>query len=161
MAPGGAQETPHGDGWISSTQIELLDKGDAEARSDYLGPRNSESEENIEMGRLSKVEQLKADYPDQPWRWKREWTEGGLKGGSKQEAVVTACLGLALLGLSALAMGAIPAELEKGNRAILVVLFLGVVGVALLGVAFKRARQFWRYGALTFEPEPILGSWGG
>lgn len=113
------------------------------------------------MGKLTKIDQLKADYPDEPWRWKEEWNEGKIQGGSKLEAMLLGGMALVFMGLSAPAVWAIPAEVKRGNHAILVVLLFWLLGGWLLWVAAKRARQWWKFGPLVFRPEPLPGSWGG
>jgi hypothetical protein len=112
------------------------------------------------MGKLTKIKQLKENYPDEPWRWKPEWNDGEIKGSSKAEAILLTVMALAGLGLSSPAVLAIPEELKRGNYPILLALLFWVVGGGLLWVAAKRARQWLKFGTLVFRPEPLPGSWG-
>ncbi len=113
-------------------------------------------------GRRTEAEaKLKADHPEEPWRWKEDWNAGEIKGGSRAEAWMLAGMGLVFIGLSAPGVGAIPREWREGNYLILLVLLFVLVGFGLLIAAWRRAWQYWRYGPLIFRPEPLPGSWGG
>lgn len=111
--------------------------------------------------KLSDKERLREQHPDQPWRWRKEWSDGVVQGSARTEAIALAAFGLVFGGLSMPALLAIPEEIEKGNYAILLVLIFTLVGVGMLWAAFRRFRQHWRYGRLRFELDPFPGSWGG
>jgi len=90
----------------------------------------------------SEEERLKAEHPDKPWLWRKEWRKGEVKGSARLEAIMLGVMALAFLGLSLPATLAIPDEVKKGNYAILLVLLFSVVGLGLGWVASKRLLHY-------------------
>lgn len=56
---------------------------------------------------------------------------------------------------------AIPGELAKGNKPILIALLFPLAGLILIGVAIKNTREWRRFGAAPLQLDPYPGSIGG
>lgn len=116
--------------------------------------------EPMEAKKMS-AKALKQAYPDEPWHWRPEWHAGLIKSSGKTEAVLLGVMGLVFFGLSLPALMALPRELARGNYPILAVLLFTLIGLWLMFMASKAFGEVLRYGALTFKPDTLPGSWGG
>lgn len=117
--------------------------------------------ERVAKKRSPSQASLQQEFPDEPWRWRKDWVTGVVPGTARKEAVFFLVAGALFLGLSLPATLAIPEELERGNHAILLVLLFTLVGLGFGWAAINRWDQFRRFGALSLRLDPFPGSWGG
>ncbi len=95
------------------------------------------------------------------WRSVKDWQTGRIRSNAKGIIWIALLFGIVFIGLSLPAVLAIPDELQKGNKAILLVLMFPVVGVVAM-VTFLRALLAWRtFGVTELILDPLPGSLGG
>lgn len=111
--------------------------------------------------RQQRVEQLKRLHPSQPWKWNPEWAEGRFPGDGKGAVIGVWAITIFWNALSAPALIAIPRELEKGNKLILIVLLFAAVGLYLLYAAIRTTIQWRKFGTAYVTLEEVPGVIGG
>lgn len=108
------------------------------------------------------VNRLRAEHPDQPWLWNADWASGRIRPASRGGATALWIFGLLWTLISSPVLFlAIPQELAKGNRAILVALLFPVVGLAILAVAVRATIAARKFGEAVFEMDRVPGVLGG
>ncbi len=101
--------------------------------------------------RLLETAALQREYPEEPWRWNREWNAGVLHANAKLGAVALFFFALIWNGLSLSTLFVVPGEVRQGNTAALLVLVFPLVGAWLLYKAVHKYLQWRRFGDVTFE----------
>lgn len=112
--------------------------------------------------RQREEETLKKLHPDEPWRWKPEWTTGRVRGSSQK--TMWFAWGFALLWnlISMPLLFVLPDEvLRKGNWPALLGLLFPLVGAGLLWWAIKATARYRRFGVADFEMRTFPGVVGG
>ncbi|GAB5559916.1 MAG: hypothetical protein SynsKO_15630 [Synoicihabitans sp.] len=117
--------------------------------------------EGVAKQRQFDSQKLAEAFPDEPWKWRKEWQGGVVKGTARQEAALMGGMAVVFIAVSIPATLAIPDELEKGNYPILLVLIFTLVGVIAAIAALRRWLHFRRFGRLSLQLDPFPGSWGG
>ena len=104
---------------------------------------------------------LKARYPNQPWRWRPEWKDGRISGSNRKTAYMATGFAAFWNLVSWPAVTALPSELESGNQAALLVLIFPLIGIGLVVWAVRAWLRLRRFGVSTFEldsfPVPLGG----
>lgn len=115
----------------------------------------------VRQRRTTAEDRRRETYPDEPWRWRQSWETGVVAGSTRTEVGLLLVIGLIFLGLSLPGVWAIPAEIKRGNPAILLVLLFTLVGLGFLAGAVRRFAELVRFGKIEFKLDPFPGSWGG
>jgi hypothetical protein len=105
-------------------------------------------------------EARRAQFPDQPWRWKKEWMSGVIE---TQDRAGTAMLWVGAIFWNAISFGALAALLSRGIRqpGEYFVLLFPLVGLGLLAGAIYKAIQGRKYGRPRFLMSRLPGAIGG
>ncbi len=89
-------------------------------------------------GKIAKIknsekEQLMAAYPDEPWKWKKEWANGRIFGYSKQTMLIIWAFALCWNGFSVpLSYILIPRYLAQDNKLVYLILIFPLIGIFIL-----------------------------
>lgn len=107
----------------------------------------------------------KAEHPSEPWRWREDWSQGRAESTGKSGTIVLWIFALIWNLISSSVLFAIPKELEKGNKAILIALIFPLIGLLLLAAAIYSTLQRRKYGQPVFKlltnPCPLGGQVAG
>lgn len=107
-------------------------------------------------------EALQQQYPQEPWRWKKEWDTGVIHSHGKAKMIgmlVFACFwNLVSLPVVIIALWE---EIPKGNYVALIALLFPAVGLGLAAVAVYFVLQWRRYGDTVFQMASVPGVLGG
>lgn len=117
----------------------------------------------IVAGRKEKEQnRLRDQHPEEPWLWNAEWASGRIRSSSRGGAIALWIFGLLWTLISSpVIFLAIPQELEKGNRAVLVALLFPLVGLAILAVAARATIAARKFGDAVLELDRVPGVLGG
>ncbi len=101
-------------------------------------------------------------HPDEPWRWREEWSSPRLRSGGPAGLVIlwifsAFWIGGVLLGSFHLAQEA----LETGNQGFLIMLVLPAAGIGLAVFVIRQTRLWRKFGESTFELEHLPAVLGG
>ena len=110
---------------------------------------------------LSEAAELALDHPDEPWRWRKDWNEGLVRGMSEASASLLIGLAAVVDAMTFPILFLVPGEVGKGNPAALIALLFPLAGVLL---TFKVARVLWSWwgiGPAFFQMDQIPGVIGG
>lgn len=112
--------------------------------------------------RKRRERRLRDEYPAEPWRWKRAWTEGPLRSQTGHGLLVL--WGFAIfwnaIALPISALFAVEA-IRSGEYAMLFVLIFPAAGLFLIAVAAAATMRYRRFRGSRFELETIPGVIGG
>lgn len=112
----------------------------------------------IGLKKVREEEQLKIQYPDQPWMWKSDWTSRRIRCSSKTNLVFAWVFCVCWNLISAPVLWVIPRELlEKGNRLALLALVFPIAGLWLLIVAVQQALRWRKFGDSVLELSTLPG----
>ena len=98
---------------------------------------------------------------DQPWLGHKDWASATIRSDAKSTFYMAWVFTLFWNLISSPVLFAIPAELDKGNHAILLAALFPAVGVGLLLWAIKVTRRWRAIGATPLTLDPYPGSIGG
>jgi hypothetical protein len=108
-----------------------------------------------------KGDTLKLLYPEEPWRWKKQWNEGRVVSSSKTTMIWVVIFTLFWNLVSTPVIFLLPEELHKGNKAVLFALIFPIVGIGLAVWAIRCILRWRRFGQSILEMETIPGVIGG
>jgi hypothetical protein len=113
--------------------------------------------------RSSTVEaQVKRDYPQEPWRWNKNWREGNIRS-STLAAMIGACI--AAVAVNLLAWPSVflllPDALRNRQYPALIALVFPALGLGLLYWAGRCLWQWRKFGVSSFEMARLPGLIGG
>jgi hypothetical protein len=116
--------------------------------------------------KLKQKAERQAHYPGQPWMTRPDWAEGKIKSSAMALSYGYLIMGVAFAGIGGLVSSfALPAEWQKHNYAVLLVLIFPLAGIALLAAFVNAWRSQRRFGICVFElaqiPVPIGGVLSG
>ncbi len=111
--------------------------------------------------RQQEIDRLRAEAPQAPWRWRKDWSRGYADDASR--STLPAAWGFALFVslISAGVAAAILKELGAGNRLAALGLVFPAVGLGLLANATVKTWRRLKYGVSRFEMASVPGSPGG
>ena len=107
--------------------------------------------------KMAAEEALRAQFPDEPWRWRPEWANGRMAASSRASAYVAIAFA-GLWNLISLPLSfQIPAEIASGNTLAAVGLLFPLVGAALAAWAIRAWLQLKRFkvATLTLQRMPV------
>jgi hypothetical protein len=111
---------------------------------------------------LHEEEQLSAEHPTQPWRWKREWAEGRIPSSGKARFLLPAVMAVLWNLISTPLLFILPREVfEKENYLALIGLIFPLVGLGLLVWAGRAFIRWQKFGDSVFEMSTFPGVIGG
>ncbi|HEX5386552.1 MAG TPA: hypothetical protein VFW66_07645 [Gemmatimonadales bacterium] len=107
---------------------------------------------------LERQTMLRARYPDQPWRWRTDWTTGRIaeKGARGVYASWAMAVLWNLIAVPAVVLGAKPA-LSSGYPAAWLALVFPLAGAVLIIVAARSSRRLHKFGKSYFELDALPG----
>jgi hypothetical protein len=97
-----------------------------------------------------------------PWLKREEWAAGRITSGTRKGVVLLWIFTFLWNAISApIVFIGLPAELHKGNDAILIALLFPIVGLGMIIFAAKTTLAWKRFGQTIFEMAAIPGALGG
>ncbi len=93
----------------------------------------------------------KVAHPGEPWRWREDWSQGRVDSQGKSGAIVLWGFAIFWNLISSTVLFALPKELAKGNKGILVALIFPLIGFGLLAGAIYSTLQRRKYGQPVFK----------
>jgi len=107
-------------------------------------------------------ERLEARYPDEPWRWRKEWTDGRIPSGSKTELIFAWVFAIFWNAVSSPALILGWEELLRKERMVLALAALfPLVGLGLLWWAVKCSLRHAKFGTSELRLRSTPGVIGG
>lgn len=100
-------------------------------------------------------------HPHAPWMWNPDWADGVIASGSRSAMVGLWVFAVLWNAISTPLLFALPGELEKGNKAILIGLLFPLVGLGLLIAAVRATLAWLKYGRTDFVMKSVPGVIGG
>lgn len=98
------------------------------------------------------------DLAAAPWLARKDWAAGEIRSADRTSAVLLWIVGLIFCAAAIpLVLYALPPELHKGHKAILLVLIFPAVGVLLLISAGYATLRRLKYGSVIFKMAPVPG----
>ena len=106
-------------------------------------------------------EQLKSQWPDEPWNWRPDWAQGVIRAGAKGMMIGLWAFAAFWNAVSAPIPFALMEELGKGNKLILLFLLFPLVGLGLLIAALRATLVWLKYGRTQLVMQSVPGVIGG
>ena len=111
--------------------------------------------------KLAAASELERRYPNEPWRWREEWTGGRIKSTNRATAYFSTGFA-ALWNLIAMPIGfLLPAEIAKGNTVALVGMLFPLIGIGLAVWAVRSWLTLKRFGVSTLVLQRTPVALGG
>ena len=100
--------------------------------------------------------------PEKPWLKREDWAKGRIASGSKKSVFFLWLFTVIwnLISAPVVFIG-LPAELHKGNHAILIALLFPMVGIGMIIYALNTTLAWRKFGQSIFEMAAIPGAPGG
>ncbi len=111
--------------------------------------------------RKKELEKLKAQYPDAPWLWRKDWASGRVNSSTPAGVAVYWFMGIVFSGMSVIILANLDEILRKGLIAYTVFLF-PIVGFSMLLAAIYatlRSYKFGKVGCDLLTNPGIIGGW--
>lgn len=106
--------------------------------------------------------QTAMQFPDEPWRWKKEWQTGVIKAHMAAAAGFMWFFAIVWNAVSfPIAFFVLPEEIIKGNYVVLFVLLFPLVGLGLLIAAIKWTIRARKFRQVEFRMLSVPGVIGG
>jgi Protein of unknown function (DUF3592) len=111
--------------------------------------------------KLAEEHELKRRFPNEPWRWRKQWASARIQ--SSNRATAYAAAGFALLWnlISIPATFVVPREVAAGHWLALAVFLFPLIGVGLAVWAIRAWRQLRRFRVSTLELARVPVALGG
>ena len=105
---------------------------------------------------------LKQQYPEEPWRWKKEWNAGVIHshGKAKMIGLLVFAFFWNVISFPIVIIG-LPGEIMKENYIALLILFFPLVGITIAAAAVYFTLQWRRFGNTVFQMASVPGVLGG
>lgn len=112
--------------------------------------------------KLAEEQRLVAGFPEEPWRWKSEWSEGRIRASGRAQFLMP-CLMASLWNLVSwpLLLTMRDEILDEENRLALLALVFPLVGVGLIVWAVRAWVRWRKFGDSVFEMSTFPGVVGG
>jgi hypothetical protein len=104
---------------------------------------------------------LQRRFPNEPWRWRKDWADGRIKGGNRVTAYFATGFATLWNLISIPAAMQVPGELASGNPVVLVVLIFPLIGVGLAVWAVRAWLSVKRFGVSTLVLQKTPVALGG
>jgi hypothetical protein len=111
----------------------------------------------LRMKKAQKEKQLMAQYPQESWKWRVEWTAAGIKSTQGAQAVMQICLAVFWNVATFPVFLIIPKELRDGHYGVLAALVIPLIGVGLAFWAVVAAARAQRFGQTRLQLETMPG----
>lgn len=111
--------------------------------------------------RASEESELKAQYPDEPWKWRQEWLEGRMQSSNIGAMIVTGLFGLTFGGAGVLILYKLDEIVEDGPLGYVSLLF-PLVGFGMLAGFVYCTLQWLKYRNVHLDlvTNPgVIGGW--
>jgi len=107
------------------------------------------------------MDQARADHPEEPWLWRKEWTGGQID--SRSRLWLKFVWGFALLWntISFPLAGMIPKFLQEGGGEVVLIGLFPAVGIGLLVWAVERTLRWKKFGRAILVLDTVPGVIGG
>lgn len=99
--------------------------------------------------------------PEQPWLAKKEWRNNRIASDIKTRMYSLWLFVILIFGLCIPLFNTIQTEINHERFSILIALFLPLFGLLLLKWAWKKSRDWHRFGSIELQMDPFPGSIGG
>lgn len=111
---------------------------------------------------LNSKSKLELKYPDEPWRWRKDWNEGVIYTYTKAKMIFFFAFA-ALINIPAFLVIAqqLPGELREGKVESLLIFLYPLAGFVVLGYALYYYRKWQRFGSVRFQMKSVPGVLGG
>ena len=113
------------------------------------------------IGKKRKEDKLAEIYPREPWLWKEHWKEGIIKSQNNAQLFISLLFAFSFSIASIPILMAIPDELKKGNKPILIALIFPIASIGLVIWAIRNIIAWRKFGSSTFIMETRPGIIGG
>jgi len=110
---------------------------------------------------LKREQQLAANHPDEPWRWRSQWQGGVVVSDDRNRLLGLGLFALLWNLISAPIPFILYGEWQRGNQGALVALLFPLTGAVLAVVWFRRWWHRRRFGDLKLRLSPFPGRIGG
>ena len=102
------------------------------------------------------------ETPEKPWLKHADWATGRITSGTRKGVLLIWIFALFWNAVSApVIFIGLPAELHKGNHAILIALLFPIVGIGMIFYALNATLAWRKFGQSIFEMAAIPGALGG
>ena len=102
------------------------------------------------------------ETPEKPWLKRVEWATGRITSGTRKGVLLIWIFALFWNAVSApVVFIGLPAELHKGNHAILIALLFPIVGIGMIFYALNATLAWRKFGQSIFEMAAIPAALGG
>jgi hypothetical protein len=102
------------------------------------------------------------ETPEKPWLKRADWAAGRITSGARKSVLLIWIFALFWNAVSApVVFIGLPAELHKGNYAILIALLFPIVGIGMILYALNATLAWRKFGQTIFEMAAIPAALGG
>jgi hypothetical protein len=109
-----------------------------------------------------KISAAEIDDAGKPWLKRKDWAAGRIASGTRKSVLLIWIFTLFWNAFSApVVLIGLPAELHKGNHAILIALLFPIVGIGMIIFALNATLAWRKFGQSLFEMAAIPGALGG
>jgi len=109
-----------------------------------------------------KISATEIDDAGKPWLRRKDWAAGRIVSGTHKSVLLIWIFTLFWNAVSApVVLIGLPAELHKGNHAILIALLFPIVGIGMIFFALSTTLAWRRFGQSIFEMATIPAALGG
>lgn len=104
---------------------------------------------------------LRSEHPGEPWMWNPEWASRRISDESRRATAALWAFAILWNAIASPSLVFMPAELAKGNSAILLALAFPLVGAGLLVAAGRATLRAMRFRRSTFVLDTLPAPVGG
>ncbi|TFG47947.1 MAG: hypothetical protein E4H38_07285, partial [Gemmatimonadales bacterium] len=104
--------------------------------------------------------QLETSHPNEPWMWREDWVQGGIRGHSGSQALLLWVMAIPWNGFIWALLWLLWGNPDKTSMIKVAVLF-AILGVILLAAAVKKTLAWFRFGSSVLELAANPGVIGG
>ena len=112
-------------------------------------------------GHIKREDKLKADYPNEPWKWREAWKEGVMKGDEKSSMLFMIPFALIWNSLAFPAIFPAYEAFKSGETLALLILIFPLVGIGIIYILIKKILAYNKLGTSKFILDKSPGVIGG